>query len=465
MPVDLFSLDPPSTTLGRVALGVARPLLTKGLGVGELTRIYESLPGRDGESFFERALEGLNIVVTDDLVADTQAAASIPADRPLVVAANHPHAILDGLALAAVVRRLRTDARIVANRVLASIPELRDSCVFVDQFGAADAAARSLTGLRAAHLWLRRGGALIMFPAGSVAHIRDRCGRFVDDPWTTTLGRLAAGSGACVVPAFVTGADSLAFYAAGRLHPLRRTALLPRESLRKRGARISVTFGSAIAPGGHGSRESSVELTGRVRTSVDRLADASAARPCCHADRIPAEIAALPQAARLVEAGDFTVYTADAAEIPAVMIEIGRLRAEAYRAAGERSGTDLDLDEFDRSYLHLFTWDLRRRQIAGAYRIGRVDHIVCSHGVDGLYTRSLFEYDRAFIDRMPPSLELGRSFVRLEYQKHHQALLLLWRGIGEFVVRNPQYRMLFGPVSISARYCDASHARTAHAIS
>ena len=56
-----------------------------------------------------------------------------------------------------------------------------------------------------------------------------------------------------------------------------------------------------------------------------------------------------------------------------------------------------------------------------------------------------------------PALELGRSFVRAEYQKNYNALLLLWRGIGAFVARNPQYRYLFGPVSISARYSDTSH--------
>jgi putative hemolysin len=70
----------------------------------------------------------------------------------------------------------------------------------------------------------------------------------------------------------------------------------------------------------------------------------------------------------------------------------------------------------------------------------------------------LFEYGPELVVRLSPALELGRSFVRAEYQRNHQALLLLWRGIGAFVARNPQYRVLFGPVSVSATYCDASHA-------
>ena len=78
-------------------------------------------------------------------------------------------------------------------------------------------------------------------------------------------------------------------------------------------------------------------------------------------------------------------------------------------------------------------------------------------GVDGLYTRTLFRYDERLIARLSPALELGRSFVRAEYQKNYNALLLLWKGIGRFVATHPEYRVLFGPVSISCRYSDSSH--------
>jgi putative hemolysin len=124
---------------------------------------------------------------------------------------------------------------------------------------------------------------------------------------------------------------------------------------------------------------------------------------------------------------------------------------------GEGTGRLLDLDVFDETYSHLFVWDRRERQIVGAYRIGRTDRIMAADGVRGLYTRSLFQYDARLIARLSPALELGRSFVRPEYQRNYNALLLLWKGIGQFVVRHPAYRVLFGPVSISARYSDHSH--------
>ena len=69
-----------------------------------------------------------------------------------------------------------------------------------------------------------------------------------------------------------------------------------------------------------------------------------------------------------------------------------------------------------------------------------------------LYTATLFKYDAAFLNRMGPALELGRSFVRPEYQRGFAPLLALWKGIGAYVARNPRYKVLFGPVSISNQY-------------
>ena len=170
------------------------------------------------------------------------------------------------------------------------------------------------------------------------------------------------------------------------------------------------------------------------------------------------EVASLSTIAASSKAGRSRVFCARAGQIPATLREIGRLRAVTFRAVGEGSDRAIDLDRFDQRYLHLFSWDRDQRRIVGAYRIGQTDRIVADAGVAGLYTRTLFRYDERLIERMAaPALELGRSFVRAEYQKNYNALLLLWKGIGRFIARHPQYRLLFGPVSISARYSAASH--------
>jgi putative hemolysin len=419
------------------AFGLRSRVLLKLTGLARLAGDYEAANRLPGARFEDRALQILGIRV------EARGLDHLPRTGPLVIVANHPHGALDGLALLSAVHGTRSDVRLIANHLLARIPELHDSCFFIDPFGGPAAAERSRSGLRAAHLWLRQGGALIIFPAGEVAHRRAARGfsraiaEYTPDEsdWCSTAGRLAQSASAPVVLASIQGRNSRLFYTAGRLHPLLRTALLPRELLRKRGATVHVSFNAPLA-----RRPRVVPVV----PEVDREA-------------LVEDIRRLAPARCVVNADPFAVYCAPAEELPAVLREIGRLREVTYRLVGEGTGRSIDLDQFDRTYLHLFTWDRRAECIVGAYRLAPTDRIVASEGVEGLYTRRLFRFDAELFQRLPPAIELGRSFVRAEYQRHYTALLLLWKGIGQYVVRNPRYRVLFGPVSISTRYSDASH--------
>ena len=84
--------------------------------------------------------------------------------------------------------------------------------------------------------------------------------------------------------------------------------------------------------------------------------------------------------------------------------------------------------------------------------MGRTDVVCDRYGAKGLYTSTLFDYSTELLGQIRPALELGRSFVRKEYQKTFSALLLLWKGIGHYVAKYPRYRYLFGPVSINNDY-------------
>jgi len=467
MPRDPFQIDVlPHTPIGRAAFTAARPLIEQVLALGTCRALYEEARSASSEPFESRALRALNITIAVS-AADID---RVPRSGPVIVAANHPHGVVDGLLLMAAVRRARPDIRVLANQLLARIPELRDCCLFVDPFDGPGAEARNRAGLRAAHVWLRRGGALIVFPAGEVAHARQTDGARADSPWKAAMGRLAAATGAHVVPAFIQGRNSRTFYAAGHVHRALRTILLPRELLKKRGSTIAVHFGAHLSPAD--LPQDAAGATARVRAAVDQLAATVRLKPDAayekavaadvsdfsRARAIASEVDDLPTDARLVESGPFQVFCVGAGQIPATLREIGRLRALTYNAVGEGSDHTLDLDRFDDRYLHLFSWDREQRRVVGAYRIGQTDRIVAAGNVDGLYTRTLFRYDERLIGRMPaPALELGRSFVRAEYQRNYNALLLLWKGIGRFIARHPQYRLLFGPVSISARYSDSTH--------
>jgi len=102
--------------------------------------------------------------------------------------------------------------------------------------------------------------------------------------------------------------------------------------------------------------------------------------------------------------------------------------------------------------MHMFVWHREDKEIVGAYRLGRTDNILKKRGKEGLYTTTLFEMKPAFLKQINPALEMGRSFISPKYQRSFAPLLLLWKGIGQYVVKYPKYKILFGPVSISNDY-------------
>ncbi|MEC9466720.1 MAG: GNAT family N-acyltransferase [Myxococcota bacterium] len=165
------------------------------------------------------------------------------------------------------------------------------------------------------------------------------------------------------------------------------------------------------------------------------------------------EVESLPADQCLLGQGDIGIYLARAEQIPETLWEIGRLREETFRLIGEGTGNLVDLDTYDRTYEHIFAWSQTTEQVLGAYRIGPLDKLMSEGGVGSIYTHSLFEFDEAFIDRLNPALEMGRSFVRPEHQGS-AVLNLLWRGIGSYLARNPRYRRLVGVVSIDRNYDD-----------
>jgi putative hemolysin len=159
---------------------------------------------------------------------------------------------------------------------------------------------------------------------------------------------------------------------------------------------------------------------------------------------------------QLAESGSLKVFFARSAQIPWLMQELGRLRELTFRAVGEGTGKASDIDLYDSYYLHLFIWNEESREVVGAYRLGLADEIVEKYGKKGFYSHSLFRYSKRLLKAINPAIELGRSFIRPEYQRSFAPLMLLWKGIGQFVANHPRYAVLFGPVSISNDYCSVS---------
>ncbi len=412
----------------------------------------------------ERTLDALNVrplVSTRDL-------ALVPKHGPVVAVANHPFGLLEGAILATLLRSVRPDVKIMANHWLSHLPDAAEHCIFVDPFGGPGAVRSNQTGLKESIGWIAKGGLLAIFPAGEVAHLNLKEGGITDPEWNQNVARIIRLTRASVLPVYFPGANGAIFQLFGILHPKLRTALLAHEFLNKTNRSIEVRIGHPISPAKLRTYQDDVALTRYLRHRTyllqDRETPASKVRKLSFepvaapvmSELIAAEVAKLDPARTLVDTPGFSVLLAKAHEIPNGLHEIGRLREITFRGTGEGTGKTIDLDAFDDHYWHLFVWNKTAREIVGAYRLGASDEILARAGVQGFYTSSLFHWGRSFLVRTGPALELGRSFVRSEYQKSYASLLLLWRGIGQFLVRNPRYKVLFGPVSISNEYSMAA---------
>lgn len=156
------------------------------------------------------------------------------------------------------------------------------------------------------------------------------------------------------------------------------------------------------------------------------------------------------------------IYIVDAHNAPNVMREVGRLREETFRAAGGGTGKEVDIDCFDTMdppCRQLIVWDPQEKKILGGYRYILGKDILVEGNVPRIATSHLFRFSDKFIkEYLPFTIELGRSFVRKEYQSSKMgakalfALDNLWDGLGALTVENPEIKYLFGKVTMYPTY-------------
>jgi putative hemolysin len=471
----LDQLIPPARVEQRPLTRLLYPLIDKPFALGGFSRFYSGSQQRfaapGATDWFDACLAELGVKYE----VEGPGLPTLPAG-PVIVVANHPFGILDAIVLGAVFAKQGRPMRVLANSLLSRFKELDELIIPVDPYARETSARSNIGPMRDALRLLKKDGVLLTFPSGAVASWNMKKLRVEEAPWQENLGALIRRSGAQVVPVFFQGSNSKVFHTLGSVHPLLRTSLLMRELMNKAGKQVSLTVGRPVPARRIAAAADDAALMSYLRMHTLLLGKNQAngpvpvpesgpasevqplmpAAPACES-RLAQEVAALTgTAAELAGSNGVSVFIATAPQIPYLLKEIGRLREVTFRAVGEGTGRAVDLDRFDEYYEHLFLWDSREKAVMGAYRLGRTDSIMAAHGPKGLYTTSLFRFKPELLRRLTPALELGRSFIRPEYQGHRQALPLLWRGVGEYVVRHPRYRLLFGPVSISREYTDLS---------
>lgn len=428
------------------------------MGVKDMDKLYQThaMAGLDKHDFAQALLDIQHITA----VKHEALLAKIPATGPVIIASNHPFGGIEGVLLAKLISDKRPDLKVFVNKALAIFPELQDYFIFTNPLSPND--PKNAPSLRQAMRHLANDQALLIFPAGRVSYYQSEFGEILDHKWNKMVYTLGQKFAAPVLPVFVQGFNRPYFYTLGRIYFRLRMLLLGRELLAKRHTDIPLDAGNPVKLPANLSAEQGAALARALSYAVDSRWDYTWPADT-HTDMLPlaapqdravlcAELAALPPEHILVDQEEYTVYWSMQAQTPHVVLDIARLRERVFRMHNEGSGQPLDTDGFDATYTHLYVWHKPTEQIIGAYRMGQTDKLIAQDGLSGLYLHKMFEFAPKFINQQQPCLEMGRSFLIPKFQRSPQGLFLLWRGIGAFVGLFPQYRVLYGTVSISKLY-------------
>ncbi len=199
--------------------------LTGKIPMLRMVRRFERMGPVEGQAFWSQALGIMGI----DLMTPDEQIARIPKEGPVIVVANHPHGLVDGMVLAELIGRVRTDYRILTRSLLTGVKEVEPFMIPVPFPHEEDAREQSLEMRALAMEHLKDGGVIVLFPSGVVASSETWWGTAVEAGWNPFTAKMVQRSGATVVPIFFPGQNSRAYQIANRVSATIRQGLLIHE--------------------------------------------------------------------------------------------------------------------------------------------------------------------------------------------------------------------------------------------
>ena len=453
-----------ATKLDKLKMPGLAALLMEIMKINQVNELFAQAQPKQGPEFVDAILKGCGI----DIEFDEKELKNIPATGSFIAIANHPYGGIEGMVLLKILCMVRPDAKLMANFLLKKIPNLSDYFVAVNPFENVEHSS-SISGLKNTLELLANGTPIGIFPAGEVSTFKVDKQQITDRLWHPVVGKIIAKAKVPVVPIYFHGNNGLLFNLLSLIHPTLRTAKLPSELFNKNGHTIRLRICKPINIEEIPEYNNNTKLLNFLRARTYALGTGleeekkifnprnifkikkqpETIAPEISTSILEKEIEPLRTEYRIWTEKNYEVFIAPTSLIPNVICEIGRLRELTFREIGEGTNKATDLDEYDIYYHHLFIWDVEAKMIVGAYRVGLGDEIFYSIGKKGFYVSKLFKIKAQFTPVLKKSIELGRSWIRKEYQQKPLPLFLLWKGILIYLIDNPRYRYLIGPVSIS----------------
>lgn len=444
-----------------------KPLLSKSLTFllrrllheREMHEFAVSYPHVKGIDFVEQVLDYFKISYS---MRDNEKQ-HIPNEGRVVIIANHPIGSLDALALIKLVSEVRKDIKVVANQLLMALTPLHPLLLPVNNMQGGTPKEH----LQKIQQHLQSEGVVIVFPAGEVSRLRPQGIR--DTRWQNGFLRIAKQNKAAILPVFIDAKNSPLFYSLSMLYKPLASMLLVTEMFKQQHKHLPMRIGELIPyesfSSSNLSRKLQVSLFKKhlYKIGNGKKGILKTQKPIAMPEsRVELMRSLKRDCEHLGETSDGKIiYLYQHNESSPILREIGRLREIAFRAVGEGTNNKRDIDQYDQDYYQLILWDPEDLEIAGAYRFGDAKKIISKKGINGLYSASLFDYNTDMDNYFEQGLELGRSFVQPKYWGK-RSLDYLWYGIGAFLQRHPNYRYLFGPVSLSNSYPTAAKDLLVH---
>jgi putative hemolysin len=201
--------------------------------------------------------------------------ATVPADTPLVMVANHPFGIGDGIAILALAEQLGRPYRILINSDFLKVPEIRHLALPIDFSETRDAIRTNVESRNAARRLLREGVTIVVFPAGGVATAHDFAGKAEELPWKKFTARMVQQAEASVLPVYFEGQNGPLFHLASRYSLTVRLALMVSELRKFVDATVPVHVGAVVPFSELSHRYDRLALTHELYARVHQLAPGS----------------------------------------------------------------------------------------------------------------------------------------------------------------------------------------------
>ncbi len=416
-------------------------------------KILEEIKNSKIESFFKKYREAFNI----HHVISEKSISHIPENGSLIILANNAIGIVDGVLILETVLSIRSDVKIIKHDLIPNPKCLEEHVIIISE---QQERSRNISSLKMALTWVNEGHCLILFnntPDNALQYLYKKS---VHPFWNNTIKRFITISKAPILPWAINAKNGPIKTGLSALGIGVNYKTINKEAIRRRYRPIYSKVGKSFKIN-EDIKIQDLEMKIRlmsyrnqfnsinIKPPISKLSNFKPIIEPVLKKKLKQEVDGL--GTPIVTKNEFQLFCFKSENCPGILMEIGRHREITFRAVNEGTGNEIDLDEHDKVFEHLFIWDTLKSEIVGAYRLGFGPELKKIVG----YKSILFEFyrkNKITQELVDSSLLMGRAFVTKEYQAKPFPLFMLWEGIRYLVNQRRDVKYIIGQTSLPSSF-------------